>query len=437
LWEKELDLTRTCWTIEIFFLVCTISDAVLIIGGGTNVHSDTTRKTEILDNVPLCAVTLGVNDKKWEAKMADYRAKYFSRTEGEFPNEINVVDTKYTKIEDLRYGTNPHQAAAFYRPKGSIGLPFADMEILKTGKSGPSETNISDIHHGISIVKYFVNPACSVMKHMNPSGAAVARPGEVQKDVYIHARDADARAAFGGTVCFNTTLNAETAEEIMQSVIEVVAAPDFEDEALKILNDFERFKKNKEIRIFRLPNIGSLPKFVGDPAAPNIKVLGDGSLIVSELLLTKVRTANDLLPAVTEHPKHGKFEIARIPTEREYDDLMFSWYVNLNVRSNGVVIARDGVTLAVGTGEQDRVGAVEQAIDKAKRKFSGNETLEGAVLSSDGFFPMRDSIDVCAKEGITAIVQPGGSVRDWEVIQAANEHGIAMVFTDERIFSHH
>lgn len=369
--------------------------------------------------------------------MADFKAKYFSRTEGDFPTEVTILGAEYTKVEDLRYGTNPHQAAAYYRPKGSHDLPFADMEILKTGKSGLSETNLSDIHHGISIVKYFDNPACAVMKHMNPSGAAVAYDSGSLKDAYIRARDADARAAFGGTVCLNKPLDIQTAEEIMTSVVEVVAAPGFEDGALEVLCDFDRFKMNREIRAIKLPNIDSLPKFVGDHAAPTIKVLGDGSLIVAEPLLTKIKTAADLLPAVTEHPKHGRFEIKRMPTEREYEDLLFSWYVNLNVRSNGVVIARDGVTLAVGTGEQDRVGAVDQAIAKAKSKFKGGESLEGSVLSSDGFFPMRDSIDVLAAAGITAVVQPGGSVRDWEVIQAANEHGIAMVFTDERIFSHH
>lgn len=369
--------------------------------------------------------------------MADYRAKYFSRTEGEFPEEVKILGAEYTKVEDLRYGTNPHQAAAYYRPKGSTGLPFADMEILKTGKSGLSETNLSDIHHGISIVKYFVSPACAVMKHMNPSGAAVAQADESQLDAYIHARDADARAAFGGTVCFNTPLDVSTAEEIMQTVVEVVAAPDFEEGALEVLSNYDRYKKNREIRAIQVPNIASLPKFVGDPAAPTIKVLGDGSLIVAEPLLTKIRSDADLIPAVTEHPKHGKVEIKRVPTEKEFDDLLFAWYVNLNVRSNGVVIARDGVTLAVGTGEQDRVGAVEQAIDKAKRKFAGDANLKGASLSSDGFFPMRDSIDLCAAAGIAAIIQPGGSIKDWEVIEAANEHGIAMVFTDERIFSHH
>ncbi|MGQ9579834.1 MAG: IMP cyclohydrolase, partial [Armatimonadota bacterium] len=125
------------------------------------------------------------------------------------------------------------------------------------------------------------------------------------------------------------------------------------------------------------------------------------------------------------------------PTREQIDDLLFSWYVNLNVRSNGVVIAKNGVTLAVGTGQQDRVSAVKQAIQKARERFKGLETLEGAVLSSDAFFPFRDSVDACAEAGICAIIQPGGSVRDWESIQACNEHGIAMVFTGERCFSHH
>jgi len=369
--------------------------------------------------------------------MTDYKAKYFSRTEGEFPDEVVILGTEYTKVEDLRYGTNPHQAAAYYKPKGSTGLPFADMQILKTGKSGLSETNLSDIHHGISIVKYFDRPACAVMKHMNPSGAAVAKDGGSLRDAYMRARDADARAAFGGTVCLNKPLDVAAAEEIMTSFVEVVAAPGYEPGALEVLSDYERFKVNKEIRAVCLPDINVLPKFVGDHAAPTIKVLGDGSLIVAEPLLTKVRSANDLVPAVTEHSKYGRIECAVRPTPEQYDDLLFSWYVNLNVRSNGVVIAKNGVTLAIGTGEQDRVGAVEQAIAKAKQKFKGEETLEGAVMSSDGFFPMRDSVDVAAAAGIKAIVQPGGSLRDWEVIQAANEHNIAMVFTDERIFSHH
>lgn len=374
----------------------------------------------------------------------DFRAKYFSRTKSEFPDEVEILGITYVKVEDLRYGTNPHQAASFYRPKDSQGLPFGHLEHLKTGKSGLSETNYGDLNHGANIVKYFDRPACAVMKHLNPSGVAVQpanttpQKGEsVVKSVYMRARDADAVAAFGGTVVFNTTVDAETAREIMTSVVEVVAAPDFEPEALEILSDYETFKMNKEIRVIKLPNLMSLPKWVGDDAAPTIKVLADGSLIVAEALLTQIKGPENLMPAAAKHPQHGEIKVEKTPTREQIDDLLFSWYVNLNVRSNGVVIAKNGVTLAVGTGQQDRVSAVKQAIQKARERFKGPETLEGAVLSSDAFFPFRDSVDACAEAGISAIIQPGGSVRDWESIQACNEHGIAMVFTGERCFSHH
>lgn len=367
----------------------------------------------------------------------DYRAKYFSRTESGFPDEVEILGTTYVKVEDLRYGTNPHQGASFYRPKDSSGLPFGDMETLKTGKSGLSETNYGDLNHGANIVKYFEKPACAVMKHLNPSGAAVKIGDQDLKTVYVRARDADPVAAFGGTAVFNTRVDADTAREIMTTVVEVVAAPEFDDEALAVLNDYETFKMNREIRIIRLPNLMSLPKWVGDPAAPTVKVLMDGTLVVAEALLTRVKSGDDLEPASTEHPKHGKFAIDRQPSAQEIDDLLFSWYVNLSVRSNGVVIAKNGVTLAVGTGQQDRVAAVRQAIAKAREKFKGGETLEGSVMSSDAFFPFRDSVDAAAEAGIAAIVQPGGSVRDWESIQACNEHGMSMVFTGERCFSHH
>ncbi len=367
----------------------------------------------------------------------DYRAKYFSRTESGFPEEVEILGTLYEKVDDLRYGTNPHQGASFYRPKGSSGLPFGNMEILKSGKSGLSETNFGDLNHGANIVKYFQRPACAVMKHLNPSGAAVKVGNQDLRRVYIRARDADPVAAFGGTAVFNTKVDAETAAEIMATVVEVVAAPDFHEDAIKIFEDHETYKMNKEIRVIKLPNLMSLPKWVGDSAAPTIKTLMDGTVVVSEALLTGVKSGDDLIMGSTEHSKHGKFVIENVPTPEQIDDLLFSWYVNLSVRSNGVVIAKNGVTLAVGTGQQDRVTAVQQAIAKAREKFKGVETLEGAVMSSDAFFPFRDSVDAAADAGIKAIVQPGGSVRDWESIQACNENGITMVFTGERIFSHH
>lgn len=367
----------------------------------------------------------------------DFRAKYSTRTESGFPDEVEVMGTTYVKVEDLRYGTNPHQGASFYRPKGSSGLPFGDMEQLKSGKSGLSETNYGDLNHGANVVKYFDRPACALMKHLNPSGVAIQMGQQDLRTIYIRARDADPIAAFGGVAVFNTKLDVPTAKEIMATVIEVVAAPDFDAEALAVFNNYETYKMNKEIRVIKLPNLMSLPKWVGDPAMPTIKTLMDGTLVVADPLLTKVKGAGDLVPATTEHAIHGKFAIEKMPTVAQIEDLLFSWYVNLSVRSNGVVIAKNGVTLAVGTGQQDRVTAVRQAIAKAEEKFKGEETLDGAVISSDGFFPFRDSVDAAADAGIKAIVQPGGSVRDWDNIKACNEHRIAMVFTGERIFSHH
>lgn len=368
---------------------------------------------------------------------ADYRAKYFSRTASGFPDEVEILGVTYEKVEDLRYGTNPHQGASFYKPKGATGLTFGDMELLKSGKSGLSETNYGDLNHGANIVKYYEKPACAVMKHLNPSGAAVQVGNQDTRTVYLRARDADAVAAFGGTAVFNCKVDADTAKEIMTSVVEVVAAPEYDQEALDILNDFDTYKMNKEIRVIKLPDIMGLPKWVGDNAAPTIKTLADGTMVVADALLTNIKSTSNLILATTEHPKHGKFAIETKPTQEQLDDLLFSWYVNLSVRSNGVVIAKNGVTMSVGTGQQDRVTAVRQAIAKAGEKFKGEETLEGAVISSDAFFPFRDSVDAIAAAGIKAIVQPGGSVRDWECIQACNEHGIAMVFTGERCFSHH
>jgi phosphoribosylaminoimidazolecarboxamide formyltransferase/IMP cyclohydrolase len=191
--------------------------------------------------------------------------------------------------------------------------------------------------------------------------------------------------------------------------------------------------------VIKIDNLDQLPKYVGDDThgIKEMKVFADGSLILADPYLTKIRSRDDLEPAATTDPKLGAIRIQKAPTAQEYEDLIFAWYVNIHVRSNGVVIAKNGTTLAVGTGQQDRVGAVAQAIEKFKEKYKGKEEMKGAVMASDGFFPFRDSIDLIAEAGITAVVQPGGSVADHGVIQACNEHGISMVFTGERCFSHH
>lgn len=366
-----------------------------------------------------------------------FKDKYFTATKGEFPDQLTVLDKTYVKVEDLRYGTNPHQPACLYKPKDSAPA-LGDYSILKSGKSGLSQTNLEDANYAISVLKFIETPAVCVMKHLNPSGVAMALPGETLKQAYIKARESDPRAAFGGVAVFNKKVDKETAEEIMQTIIEMVVAPDYEEEALNTFNDFETFKRNKEIRIIKIGDMASLEKYIDDPVGHyDLKMLLDGSLVVATPFRSRIKSPKDFIPAFNEHKKHGRIEIKRLPTEEEKRDLVLAWWINCFVRSNGVVIVKNGGTLAVGTGEQDRVGAVEQAILKAKDKYKGAEGLKGAVLSSDGFFPFRDSIDLIAKEGISAVCQPGGSVSDYAVIEACNEHNIAMVFTDERCFSHH
>ncbi len=367
------------------------------------------------------------------------RNSYLTRNEGDFPAEITAGTRVYVKNCDLRYGTNPHQTAAFYVPEGGHGA-LADMATLKSGKNGLSQTNLEDISGALNIVKYFSHPACAVMKHVNPSGAAVMRPGETLRDVYIKARDCDARAAFGSVIAFNVKVDAATAEEIMSTFCECVVAPAYEEKALEIFNDAERFKLNKQIRILLCGDLSTLPRFVGDDPEGRFntfKVLCDGSLVIAAPLLTHVRSASDLPAATGENKNCGVQTSSVEPTEAQMDDLLAAWYINIGVRSNGVVIVKNGQTLSVGTGEQDRVGAVEQAIEKFGLKYKGEGTLEGAVMSSDGFFPFYDALEVAAKAGIKAVVAPSGSLKDADVIRRANELGVVLRHAPERIFSHH
>jgi len=368
----------------------------------------------------------------------DLKQMYRTRTEGEFPPAVEILGNAYEKVEDLRYGTNPHQPAAFYRPKDGDGLVLGRHEILKTGKSGLSQTNIEDMQHAIGILKFLDTPACAVMKHCNPSGVAMALEGMDLRTVYERARDADAQAAFGSVVVFNTTVDKATADAIMQTIVETVAAPAFDEDALATLNNFDEYRRNKEIRIVKVPEFSALPKYIDDDTGVlEIKMFDDGSLVLAKPYLSRMKSMDDLVPAYNEHKSKGTIEIDRNPSPQEALDLLFAWYVNIHVRSNGVVIVKNGQTLAIGTGEQDRVGAVEQAIAKAKTKYQGNETMDGAVMASDGFFPFRDAVDAATNAGVTAIVQPGGSVNDYDAIVACNEAKATMVFTGERCFSHH
>ncbi len=351
------------------------------------------------------------------------RKKYRTRLEERFPPQMRLIfggeGTVYEKAMSLRYGENPHQPAALYRPKRA-SLPIGGLRELKKGKSGLSQTNIEDVNNALNILKYFDEHACAVMKHLNPSGVAASKnPDDKLKDVYIKARDCDSLAAFGSVVGFNVAVDEETAEELLTTFIEVVVAPSFEEKAMDVLS------RKRDLRVLQVENIEGLCKFVEeDPGFHNLKTLADGSIVVSTPLLTKVRGPEDLR-TVTE----------REPTSQQASDLVFSWYVCMNVRSNGVVVSKDRSTLGIGTGQQDRVTAVKLALEKAVDR-GHRDQLNGAVLASDGFFPFPDSIDLMAEHGVSACVQPGGSIRDRKVIEACNEYGIAMVFTDERCFRH-
>ena len=351
------------------------------------------------------------------------RRMYRTKIEEEFPEEIKLViggeEIVYGKAMSLRYGENPHQPAALYAPEAGA-LTVGGMEILKTGKGGLSMTNVEDVNNSLRIVSYFDEPACAVMKHVNPSGVAVRNaPDEPLKRTYAKARDCDGQAAFGSVVGFNREVDAETAEEIMSTYVEAVVAPGYEEGCM------EHFEEKKNFRVIKVEGIHEASRFAGDPLYPlDISVQTDGSMILQAPMLTKIRGPDDL-----------EFVTEREATPQELKDLIFSWYVCMNVRSNGVVLSKNGATLGIGTGQQDRVTAVKLALEKTVGQGHGDE-VPGSVLASDGFFPFSDSIELLAEYGVSACVQPGGSIRDKSVIKACDDHGIAMAFTGERCFRH-
>lgn len=252
------------------------------------------------------------------------RRKYSSALEEKFPETIKItigdLEKTYRKHMSLRYGENPHQPAAFYRPTEGA-LTIGDIKLLKTGKSGLSMTNVEDANNSMRIVSYFNKPAVAVMKHVNPSGAAVQNKNESLIEVYRKARDCDSLAAFGSVVGFNCTVDMITAEELMNSYVEGVVAPSYDDGCMKY------FQQRKNIRIMQVRGIEKISKYVGETPWPlDISVQGDGSILVQEPMLTKLRSVDDLR-VVTD----------RKPSQQELRDMLFSWYICMNVRSNGVV----------------------------------------------------------------------------------------------------
>jgi phosphoribosylaminoimidazolecarboxamide formyltransferase / IMP cyclohydrolase len=317
-------------------------------------------------------------------------------------------------MRGLRYGTNPHQKAALYRPRTSKA-GIGNVNWLKWGKGGPSATNIEDGNHGLRITSYFKQPAVAVMKHLNPSGVAVSKEQDILSEVYARARDADSRAAFGSVVVSNSTIDKKTAEEIMKTFIEVVYAPGYASNALAV------FESKRDIRIGEVPALQQNDH----RTAPDIVVLDDGSMILEDQYQTSILS----LDKMKELPVQTRTR----PSDSEYLDLLHGWWVACEVRSNAVVFWKDGTSLAIGTGQQDRIGAIENSIDKARRL---GHSLEECVLASDGFLPKLDNVEALAREKVAAIIQPGGSVEDQEIINACNDRGIKMIFTSERSFRH-
>jgi phosphoribosylaminoimidazolecarboxamide formyltransferase/IMP cyclohydrolase len=315
-----------------------------------------------------------------------------------FPEKVTLTFTRYAS---LRYGENPHQAAAAYRSPepGRVGILDARQH---QGKQ-LSFNNITDADAALACVREFHEPAAVIVKHANPCGVAV---GTDVLEAYRRAWEADSLSAFGGVIALNRTCTVPVAQVVAKVFVEIVLAPDFEPEALTVL------ARKKNLRVLSVPT--TLP--AGETALEYRPVTG--GLLVQEAD-TGALTSADLKP-VTD----------RTPTEQEIADLLFAWKVLKHVKSNAIVIARDGATVGIGAGQVSRVDAVDIALRKA-----GDRT-RGAVLASDAFFPFRDSIDKLPGTGIHAVVQPGGSIRDREVIDACNEHGIAMVFTGRRCFRH-
>ena len=353
----------------------------------------------------------------------EIRKIYRTATKEDYPDSLKLVldgrTIEYSKVQwridgrdrGLRYGTNPHQKAALYRPSGSKA-GVGNVEWIKWGKDGPSATNIEDGSHGLRIVRYFDRPAVAVMKHLNPSGVAVAHSGESLPLTYSRARDADPRAAFGSVVVFNCPVDGSTAEELSKTFVEVVYAPDFEESALGF------FQTKKDVRLGKV-------RPADHTSGPDIVVLEDGSLILEDSYSTSIRSMKDL--------STRNVATRRRPSEADYLALLESWWTACEVRSNAVVLWKNGASLAIGTGQQDRIGAIESCIEKAKRY---GHDLHGSVMASDGFLPKIDNVEAVAKQGVSAIIQPGGSIEDPELVKACDKHGISMVLTGERSFRH-
>lgn len=333
--------------------------------------------------------------------------QYLTQQTGErFPERLNLT---FEKQQDLRYGENPHQQAAFYREAAADQGTISGAKQLH-GKE-LSYNNIQDAQAALSIVREFSEPAVVAVKHTNPCGVGV---GETILAAYQKTYEADPVSIFGGIIALNRPVAADTASKMAELFLEIIIAPAFDAEAMDIL------MKKKNIRLLQLDitpavaNQGTNTP-LGQPFAA-VKVAG--GLLVQDVDAGAL--LEDQWQVVTD----------RQPTDAEWNELRFAWKVVKHVKSNAIVVSRDNRTVGIGAGQMNRVGAAKIALEQA------GELAHGAVLASDAFFPMSDTLELAVAAGVRAVIQPGGSIRDAESIEAANRHGITMIFTKMRHFKH-
>lgn len=404
----------------------------------------------------------------------DQKLVYKKRT-WKITGEDGTVDER-----GIRYGENPDQEAALYElvngnlalgdckyiePGNGLVSAITVEDMLQVGKH-PGKINLTDIDNGLNILKYLMNkPAAVILKHNNPCGAAY---GETQADAFSRANRADRIAAFGGAVVMSRPCDVDTAELLASNYLEVVCAPEFEEGSMEILS------RRKNLRIIKMDRIDRLTDFEQHRFV-DFKSLIDGGIIAQQSAVNSIRSIDDLKPAVSTW-KGTEYSCERQPTPQEIDDMIFGWAIEHGVTSNSVLYVKDGCTVGIGTGEQDRVGVAEIAVHKAyikyadilcfdshgisyadlvlaiskgERKMEEKEEIDakvkadraglpGCTMISDAFFPFRDGADVGIKQGITAILQAGGSMRDFETIEACNEANpkVAMMYTGQRSFKH-
>ena len=319
---------------------------------------------------------------------------------GGLPETFNMA---VRKVQDLRYGENPHQKAAFY-VDNKAKEPSISNAVQLHGKE-LSYNNIMDADAALEIIKEFSEPAVTIIKHTNPCGTAVA--GDIET-AFIKAYEADPVSAFGGIAALNRKVSVKTAEYLTGKFFEIIAAPEFEAAALEVL------KKKQDLRILEIKNLGLDTKRDKEFAVRKVV----GGVLLQERDLKTITEAD--LKVVTK----------KAPTKEEIKDLLFGWKVVKHVKSNAILIVKNGVTLGVGAGQMNRVGSVKIAAEQAKEK------AKGAVLCSDAFFPKPDGVEAAKLAGVTAIIQTGGSKKDQDVIDAADRLGLAMVMTGVRHFKH-